>query len=139
MKKQRTNIATFSVIKGGKYPESQVAKYVHYFQDGKMERAGKRYARIQFSITSDVVWNNMWNNLRVRWMRKGKINLKPCNSYCVDPIWLGFIPRSTYQMTMMNDIKKVHHMQSGLALVIKSKRVAKSSSWDEKKKQTNAI
>ena len=47
------------VIKGRKYPEFQVAKYVHSYQYGKITRAGKQYEHIKFSISPDVVWDDM--------------------------------------------------------------------------------
>ena len=59
--------------------------------------------------------------------------MKPCKSDCVDPIWFGWLPKSTWQMDMMDQLKIVHQIQRGLALGMQSKRVADGSSWDEKK------
>ena len=50
---QRTNSLSHQ---RGKYPEIEVTKYVHYFQDGKITRAGKQSAGIKFYSTPDTVW-----------------------------------------------------------------------------------
>ena len=68
---KQLNIETVSVFKGGKYPEVQVAKYAHSLQEGQMTRAGKQYVCIQFSITPNIVWGNMWKPILGRWKKKG--------------------------------------------------------------------
>ena len=46
---------------------------MHSFQDGQMTHADKHYAYIKFSVSPYLVWDNMWNNLQVRWMMKGNL------------------------------------------------------------------
>ena len=59
-----------------------------------MKRAGKQDTHISFSITPNIVWDDMRTTFQGRWMRKGKTHIKPCNLDCVNPIWFGCLPIS---------------------------------------------
>ena len=76
-KSKQPNLETVLVIKGVEYPEVQVGKYVHSFQEGETTQEGKQYACIQFSITPDIAWEDMWTTLQGRWMIIGKTHMKP--------------------------------------------------------------
>ena len=92
---KQPNVKTVSVIKGGKYTEVQFAKYVHSFQEGKLH--------VQVNNKRSLAY--MWTILRGICMIKGKAHMKPFNSDCVYPIWFSWLPRSTWHMSMTDDIK----------------------------------
>ena len=83
--KEKPNLEVAKYIKGGKYPEAEVGKYVYEVREGK-SREGRKYVRIQLSVAHDVTWDDWYTTLIRSWMKKGEKQLKLFNLDCVGPL-----------------------------------------------------
>ena len=54
-------------IKGGKYTEAEVGKYLYAVKEGQ-SREGRQYVRIKLSSGHDVTLYDWYTTLRGRWM-----------------------------------------------------------------------
>ena len=72
-------------------------------------------------------------------MKKGEKKIKLFHSYCVDPLYFGWLGRSTWQMALTNSLCEVHKRRSGISFGMNSKRCTDGSEWLKHKKKTNAI
>ena len=87
-KRKQPNLGIMKYIKSGKYPNSEVGKYVYAVREGQSIEV-RQYFRIQLSVAHDVTWDDWYTTLRRRCMKKGEKRLKLCNSYFVDPLGFG--------------------------------------------------
>ena len=100
---KQPNLEVLKYIKGGKYPEAEVEKYV-YSGIERQSREVLQYVRIQISVTHDVTWDNRYTTLRGQWMKKLEKRLKLCHSDCVDPVCFGWLVRSICQIALTNNL-----------------------------------
>ena len=91
---KQPNMEFLKYIKGGRYPKTEVGKYVYAIREGK-SREGRQYVSIKISLDQDVTWDDWYTTLRGHWTKKGEKYLKICNSDCGNPLWFGWPRRST--------------------------------------------
>ena len=137
-KSKQPNLEVLKYIKGGKYPEAEVGKYLYAFREGQ-SRKGKKYVRIKLSVAHDKTWDDWYTTIRGHWMNKGEKHLKICDSDCVESLYFGWLGSSTWQMTFTDDICEVHKRRIRISLGMNSKQCADGSKWSEHKKQPNVI
>ena len=82
---KQSNLEVLKYIKGGKYPEAEVGKYVYAVREGQ-SRDGRQFVMIQLSVAHNMTWYNWYTNLQGRWMKKVEKQLKLCNLDCVEPL-----------------------------------------------------
>ena len=87
---KQPNIDFLKYIKGGKYPEVEVGKYIYVVRKGQSIE-GRQYVRNQLLIAHDVTWNYWYITLLGQWMKRGEKIIKLCNSECIDPICFWWI------------------------------------------------
>ena len=108
-------------IKGGKYPEAEIGKYVYAAREGQYRQV-RQYVTIKISVAHDVTWDNWYTTPRGRWKNKGKKHLKICNLECVEPLWFGCLGRIAWQIALTNGMCEVHTRRIRISLVVNSKR-----------------
>ena len=47
-----------------------------------------------------MTWDDWYKTLQGQWMEKRDIKLKLFNVDCVEPLWFGWLFRSTWQMAL---------------------------------------
>ena len=67
---KQPNLEFLNFIKGGKYPEAEVGKYVYAIREGQ-SRYVRQYLSIQLLLVKNVTWNDWYTTLLGRWMKKG--------------------------------------------------------------------
>ena len=72
------------------------------------------------------------------WKKTGEKHLKICNSYCVEPIWFGWLAWSAWQIELVDDLFEVQKRRSGISLGTNSKWCAYGRTLSEHK-HTNTI
>ena len=94
-KSKQHNLEVLKYIRGVKYLEAEVGKYVFVVMEGKY-REGRQYVSIQLSVAHYTTCDDYYTTLKGRWIKKGDKHLKLLNSNCVDPLWFGWLGRSTW-------------------------------------------
>ena len=54
---KQPNLEVLKYIKGEKYPEAEVGKYIHAIR-AVWYREGKKYVRIQILVAHDITWDD---------------------------------------------------------------------------------
>ena len=77
-KSKQHYLEVLKYIKGGKYPNAEVGKYLYDVREGQSIK-GRQYVRIQLPVAHDVTWDDCYKTLRGLRMKKGEKKLKLCN------------------------------------------------------------
>ena len=133
---KRPNLDVLKYIKGSKYPEAEIVKYLYSVIEGQYIE-GRQYVSIQLSVAHDVTWDGWYTTPQDQCMKKGEKYLKLCNLDCVNPLWIGWIGRINFQMALTDYLCKVHKRRSRICLEMNSKWCAEVSEWLEHNKMTN--
>ena len=112
---KQSNLEVLKYIRGGKYPKAEVGKYVYAVREGQ-SRERRQYISIQLSLAHDVTWDYWYTTLRGNYMNKGEKHLKLFHSDCFEPLWFGWLGRSTCKVMLIDDLYKVHKRHSGISL-----------------------
>ena len=132
------NLDVLEYIKGEKYPEVEVGKYVYAVREVQSQES-RQYVRIKLLVDHDVTWDDWYTTLQCLCMKKGENYLKLCNYDFAEPLWFMWLDQITWQMALTNDSCEVHKRCSGIYLGMNYKRCADGSECSEHKKQGNAI
>ena len=82
---KRPNLDVLKYIKGSKYPEAEIVKYLYSVIEGQYIE-GRQYVSIQLSVAHDVTWDGWYTTPQDQCMKKGEKYLKLCNLDCVNPL-----------------------------------------------------
>ena len=86
-----------------------------------------------------MTWNDWYTTLRGCWMKKGDKYLRLFNLGCVNPLCIRWLGRSTWQMSITNDLCEVHKRHIKIYLGMNPKQCSNGSEWSEHEKQMNEI
>ena len=129
-KNKQPNIYFLKYIKGIKYREAEVGKYVYAVREGKSIE-GRQYVRIQLSVAHDVIWDNWYTTHKGHYMKKVEKQPKPYKSDCVDPLWFLWLVRSTRKTVLTDDLCEVNKRRSRIPLGMNYKRCADNREQSE--------
>ena len=127
---KQPDLDVLKYIRVGKYPEVEVGKWVYAVREGQYCK-GRQYIQIQIYVAHGVTWDNWYTTLRGQWKKKVENCLQICNLIYAEPLWFGWLVRSTWQMDLTNDFCKVHKRRSGVSLGINPKRCADGRKWSK--------
>ena len=133
---KQPNLEVMKYIKGGKYPDAEVVKYVYAVREIQSLEV-IQYVRIQLSVSHDVTWGDWYITLRSRWMKKEEKHLKLFNLECVDPLRFRWLVQSTWQMALTDDLCELHKRHSRISLGMNSKCCSDDRKRSDHKKHTN--
>ena len=111
--------------KNVKYPAKQLDEYVHGVWRNRMKEDRSQYVRILLSISPEVEWDDLMDELNNSWgMTGGKQRINNSPSDCTDPIVIGYLTRSHYSMLESPCMKMLHRHTSGIDLGMHMKGVS---------------
>ena len=108
-----------------KYPVKELQNYAQGVWLNQQNKKTLQYLQINLSFNPNLVdIEALVLQLNQSWVNKPKQFIHPAPSGCLDPIVIGYLGRSTWQMLITHNFATEHMMNNGLKLGFVTKGIA---------------